>query len=403
MAGGLKRVSDQVQQRQRPAAVASDAHLPAHVAVGAEQQFPAHPSMAFTVATALGARVFDPAGRSYVDLSMGHGALLLGHGAIPIKQAIQTQLEAGWLHGFDADVVERVALMINAAGRSNEQVMFCTSENEAKSLVLVGAQNLTERRGIAVFDAVGRDVYAPSVRILEYGSPTALDVIRRERSTIAAVIVEPFPALRPSLDFGPWLRELQGVCRDNDVIFVLDETTSGFRVAYGGAQELFDLAPDFVIYGNVVGGGLPIGIVAGRATPMSIFGGGDSPPRAFRTSTHAGNPLSAAAAEATLHALSMHRDTIYPQLESAATVIRQSIESALERNGPQVRMYCAGSYFRLEWTAHSDTHRARFESYVRDRRIIVPSDGRCFLSTAHTVADIGKVAAVFSEGLSVNS
>jgi iturin family lipopeptide synthetase A len=396
-------VAEQIEQLQRPADVASYLRNGLHHEASTDRRDrPLQPG-SFTVATALGARVFDPSGRSYIDLSMGHGALLLGHGAVPIKQAIQTQLEAGWLHGFDADVVERVALMIGAASQSNERVMFCTSESEAKNLVLVGAQNLTERRGLVAFDTVGRDVDAQAVRILEYGAAAALDMIRRDRSSIAAVIVEPFPALRPSLDSGPWLRELQSVCRDSDVLFVLDETTSGFRIAYGGAQEVFSLAPDFVIYGNVVGGGLPIGIVAGRSAPMSIFGGGNSPPRTFRTSTHAGNPLSAAAAEATLQALSMHRDTIYPQLESAAATIRLSIESAVARYGQQVEMHCAGSYFRLEWAAQNETHRAQFESYARDRRIIVPSDGRCFLSTAHTVADIGKVASVFAEGLEVAS
>lgn len=355
------------------------------------------------IATALGSRVFDTAGRAYIDLCMGHGSLLLGHNAAPIKQAVQKQLDASWVHGYEHDLTDRVATMISALGPANERTRFCSSETEAITLAIAASRLTTGRQRVVSFTPLAHGADSNIVLRSGYGTTEALERLKVDGTSVAAVIVEPVPTDRPGLTHGAWLQSMQSLCNDIGAMLILNETTSGFRIAYGGAQEFFKLRPDLVIYGNALGGGMPIGVLSGRTAVMSIFGGGTTPPRVFCSSTHAGNPLSAAAAEAVLQSLAMHRETVYPQLRNSAETIRTAFNNAATQRGVNARLYQAGSFFRIVWDdditqpAVQSLGWMRFRREVMDRHVMIHRDGRCFLSTAHTVADIGAVANAFAE------
>ena len=327
--------------------------------------------------------------------------------------------------------------------QANERVMLCTSESDA---TLRAARAHTGRDLIAVFSHASHGLHddalvtaqfeqAPAandatlhrkvhigagvpasvdenVMVLPYGREQALDMIHSSRHKPAAVIVEPIPSARLSLTHGPWLSRLQQACRTSGVLLILDETFSGFRLCYGGAQEFFDLSPDLVTYGNTMGGGLSIGAVAWRTGIMSVLGGGNPQQRVFCGTTHAGNPLSAAAAVAVLNLLSLHRETVYPQLHEAASNIAEAFNSAAEKLGHGARIETAGSIFHIQFdrnvSGEATLKRERadqrqmeqeFYRHLLDKRVIVHASEHCFLSTAHTVADIGEISAAMIESL----
>jgi glutamate-1-semialdehyde 2,1-aminomutase len=389
---------------------------------------------AFKVSHASGARVVDRHGTSYLDLCMGYGALVLGHGAATVKEALAQQLEAGWLYGLSHAKQDQLAELIKAAGSSNERVAFCDSASDATLLALRAARAFTGRDKIAVFSqahhglhdfALISDRAAPRaaandaqvrqkvhvgagipaalddfVIILRYGDPGAIDWIRSYAGQLAAVIAEPFPSRFPSLRHKAWLQDVQAICRTTHTLFVLDENISGFRLGYGGAQSTLDLSPDLVTYGNALGGGLSIGAVAGREPIMEGFGATAPEQRIFSGSAHAGNPLSTAAAVAVLEVLLTHRDTVYPQLNGAAVELAAAFNTAAETVGVPATMSCAGSVFAVRFdTGHEALERA-FYAALFARKVIVHASKRCFLSTAHTVGDIQDLAAAFSDSLS---
>ena len=327
--------------------------------------------------------------------------------------------------------------------QANERVMLCTSESDP---TLRAARAHTGRDLIAVFSHAAHGLHddalvtaqfaqAPAandatlhrkvhigagvpasvdenVMVLPYGREQALDMIHSSRHKPAAVIVEPIPSARLSLTHGPRLSRLQQACRTSGVLLILDETFSGFRLCYGGAQEFFDLSPDLVTYGNTMGGGLSIGAVAWRTGIMSVLGGGNPQQRVFCGTTHAGNPLSAAAAVAVLNLLSLHRETVYPQLHEAASNIAEAFNSAAEKLGHGARIETAGSIFHIQFdrnvSGEATLKRERadqrqmeqeFYRHLLDKRVIVHASEHCFLSTAHTVADIGEISAAMIESL----
>jgi glutamate-1-semialdehyde aminotransferase len=391
----------------------------------------------FAVSRAVGATVFDAAGTPYLDLCMGHGALLLGHGAAAVKDAVRRQLDDGWLYGFAHAGAARLAELIAAAGPANERVALCTSESDATLVALRAARATTGRDGVVLFAGSHHGLHdaalvtalpmqAPSandavvqrkvhigagvpvtvdatVDILPYGGEQVFDWIRRRRDRLAAVMVEGVPSGRPTLTHGPWLRTLQSVCRDSGVVMILDETLSGFRLGFGGAQEAFGLHPDLVTYGHALGGGLPLGAVAGRASVMSAFDGPEPHARIFAGDTHAGNPLSVAAATAVLEVLSASREFVYPQLAAAAAALTGAFTTAAAAHGLAAGAEAAGSLFRLHFGPPADAKTQALErafyAALFERKVIVHAAKRCFLSTAHTVADIAALATAFSDSL----
>ena len=136
-------------------------------------------------------------------------------------------------------------------------------------------------------------------------------LFREHRDELAVVLLEPVQSSNPRLDMRDWMHELRAVCEECDVLFLLDEVITGFRLAYGGIQERFEIGADLVTYGKAIGGGSPIGAVGGRRDLMQVFGAGALPPhpkegeepkriRVFSGTTFAGNPLTMCAGVAAL-------------------------------------------------------------------------------------------------------
>ncbi|MBL8644085.1 MAG: aminotransferase class III-fold pyridoxal phosphate-dependent enzyme, partial [Rhodospirillaceae bacterium] len=288
---------------------------------------------------------------------------------------------------------EKIAVFANAHHGLHDFALISESTAPVRA-----ANDATVRRKVHIGAGIPAAV-DDCVIVLPYGEPAAIDWIRSYAGQLAGVIAEPFPSLAPSLDHGPWLSDVQAVCRATHTVFILDETYTGFRLGYGGAQGLLGLKPDLVTYGNALGGGLSIGAVAGQADAMAGFGSATREQRIFNGTTHTGNPLSTAAAIAVLEVLLTHRDEVYPQLNRAAADLKTAFDEAARNAGAAATLSCAGSIFAITFKPGFEAQERAFYRGLFERKVVVHASRRCFLSTAHTVADIQALSTAFHESL----
>jgi len=395
------------------------------------------PALHVFVRSANGCRVTDLDGNTYIDLCMGFGTQMLGHGHPTVHEAIITQAARGWNFGLPGDGQLAYGHLIQAAGPANERVMLCNSGSDATLYAMRAARAFTGRDVIGVFTnsyhgthdyglvagagegSKTRKVHLGAgvpqaidqvTMVLPYGSDEAFEHIRRNRNRLAAIIVEAVQGADPSLAYGPWLLRLFAVCREVGVLVILDEVITGFRLAYGGAQEVFSLVPDLVTYGKAIGGGLPMGAVAGRTDIMAVFAGTPAGKGVFYATAFAGNPLGVAAGTATLGHLLAHRAEIYPAMNAAGERLAQRFNAAAAAEELPTTMRAAGSMFRILFS-HDAPHawqsaptrlrdaEAAFYVMTLNRGILMHAAQRGFLSAAHTQADIDIIVAGFSEAL----
>jgi glutamate-1-semialdehyde aminotransferase len=344
-----------------------------------------------------GARVTDMDGASYIDLCMGDGTQILGHAHPVIQQAIVTQATRGWQFDLPADGQLELARLIQTAGATNERVALCGSGSAAMTHAIRVARAFTGKHTIAAFTGCpGGKSMGETPTILPYGHPAAFDQIKRRRHDLAAVIVEAVRGSDPNLERAPWLHGLLETCRTAGVPCILDERRNGFRLAYGGTQEVFGLMPDLVVYGKAAGGGLPLGAVAGRTGIMT------SPDA---SQTKAVNPLSVTAGIAALTYLFSHRASLYPALNDAGRILAAQINAFTTAEKLPVEMRAAGSILRLHFAGASSTAEGASEAetafnvLLLSRGVLTLPCQRGFLSTAHTVADLEQVRDAYIASL----
>ncbi len=384
--------------------------------------------------SAEGSRVTDIDNNQYVDLCMGFGANLLGHKPRIVEQAIMDQAAKGWNFGFSSEGQLALAELICSAGASNDRALLCGSGAEATATAMRAARAYTGKDVIGVFTGAyhgGHDqglitgdpenishkihlgLGIPSalddvIEPLLYGSSTAFQRIRDLRHSLAAVIVEAVQNSDPKNHDGTWLRDLQSVCHECGVLVILDEVTTGFRLAFGGAQERFDLSPDIVTYGKVMAGGLPMGAVAGRTDIMKVFAPKEKTPAVFSGSTFGGNPMSVSAAIATLSFLREHQDTLYEDLDSATTRLAKSVNARWAAAQAPLMLLQFSSIFKLIFkrpdtsaSKHEldDVRRAEdtFFVHLLDHGITLHASRTGYLSTAHTNEDVDFIIEAMSE------
>jgi len=284
---------------------------------------------------AWGARFEDEEGRRYVDLCMSWGPLILGHAVPEVIAAAREAMEEGLTFGAPSRREIVLARRIKTMVPFVEKMRFVSSGTEAVMSALRAARGFTGRDRVIKFDGCyhghsdGMLVKAGS-GLVTFGEPSSAGVPKgfadlttvlplddiealeaafaRLGGELAAVIIEPIPAnnglLVQDLSFLKRLREL---CTGNGTVLIFDEVISGFRVAPGGAAELFGITPDLVTYGKIIGGGMPVGLYGGRKDIMAVISP-DGP--VYQAGTLSGNPVAMAAGLATLEKLTpnLYRD-----------------------------------------------------------------------------------------------
>ena len=384
-----------------------------------------------------GAYVYDADGNRYLDTSVGFGLHMLGHRHPEVEQAIKGRTELGWMFGIHTTAQMKLAGLLHDASPCAERVVFCNTGSEATMYAIRAARAFSGRDKIALFDGFyhgahdygmwvtdpASPVEAPEklpmghgipavlhdlVLLLPYRHPAAFDLIRRHAAELALVLVEGVQSSNPQPG-AEFLRELAAVCRECGVLFGIDEVITGFRLAYGGAQERFGVVPDLATYGKVLGGGLPVGAVAGRADLMNVFTGLGAERGIFSGGTFSGNPLTMEAGAAAVAHLARHPE-IYQRLDAAGERLANAINGFCEHRRIPAQMKHVGSMFHLFFQAEpigsmrdvrpgkSRAEKA-FYLHALNRGVLVPGTQRAFLSAAHGEVEIDRLIDVFQASL----
>jgi len=377
---------------------------------------------------AAGSKIWDLDGNEYIDISMGFGVQLFGHEPEFLKEALAESLSRGIRIGPQSDMAGGVASLISEL-TGVERVAFCSSGTEAIMTALRLARTFTGRNKIAIFrdsyhghfdgvlGEVNDDPWKAIPRVagitpgmvsdlafFEYGSAEALELLRSRLHEFAAVLVEPVQSRNPGLQPQDFLRSLRTMTRAAGSLLIFDEVLVGFRIHPGGAQAHFDVQADIVTYGKIVGGGLPVGVIAGRADIMAgIDGGlwqyGDASYPAADTTFFAGtfnkHPLVMAAAKAVLTEIKQGGLAVYQKLNDNTARLKAELDQVFATAGAPIHMKNFGSLFRFVFSENLDP----FFYHLLYRGLYVWEGRNLFLSTAHTDDDIAQIVSRVSESV----
>ncbi|MDC0712645.1 amino acid adenylation domain-containing protein [Stigmatella sp. ncwal1] len=364
-----------------------------------------------------GARIWDVDGNEYVDLAMGFGVHLFGHSAPFIQQAIAQQLERGFGVGPQPERAGQLAELFTEL-TGTERVTFCQSGTESVMTALRLARNATGRERIVLFKGSFHGHYdgvlarsqgsddeaipvAPGISkgavrdvvVLDYGEQSAIDYLKQHAHELAAVLVEPVQSRRPDLQPRAFLQEVRALTLASGTALIFDEIVTGFRVHPGGAQAHFGIQADLSTYGKIPGGGMPLAAVAGKRRFMDGIDGGqwsygdDSYPEAERTffaGTFNKPPLSLATALAVLTHLKEQGPQLQEKLNARTARLVATLNAFFEAQRAPIQVVSFGSLFRFVLKGNLDL----FFFHLVNRGVYVWEGRTCFLSTAHTEADI---------------
>ncbi|WP_175962956.1 non-ribosomal peptide synthetase/type I polyketide synthase [Burkholderia pyrrocinia] len=367
---------------------------------------------------AAGSRLWDIDGNEYIDFTMGFGVHLFGHTPDFIQQQVtrewQRPLELGARSSLVGEVAARFARVTGL-----DRVAFSNTGTEAVMTAMRLARAVTGRDKIVMFthsyhghadgtlaaaNAEGvTETIAPGVPfgsvenmiLLDYGSDAALEAIRGMASTLAAVMVEPVQSRNPSLQPVAFLKELRRITEEAGVALIFDEMITGFRVHPGGSQAMFGIRADLATYGKIIGGGLPLGVIAGTSRFMDAIDGGmwtygdHSFPAADRTAfggTFCQYPLAMAAALAVLEKIEQEGPALQAALNERTAQIAETLNAFFAEAEAPIKVTWFGSMFRFEFTENLDL----FFYHMLEKGIYIWEWRTCFLSTAHTDADIDR-------------
>jgi glutamate-1-semialdehyde 2,1-aminomutase len=384
-----------------------------------------------------GAYLWDVDGNRYIDYVGSWGPMILGHGHPAVVAALEEAIHRGTSFGAPTAAENELAELIVAAVPSVEKVRLVNSGTEATMSAIRLARGFTGRDVIVKF-AGNYHGHVDSLLVAAGSSAATLAVPNSPGVTsgtsrdtlvaayndadglrqafdqhggrVACVIFEPvvgnMGVVAPTPEFLAALRELT---QRHGALLICDEVMTGFRVAYGGAQERLGIEPDLTTLGKIVGGGLPVGAYGGRADVMDhVLPAG----KVFQAGTLSGNPLATAAGCATLRVL--RDEPPYARLEQISAQLEAGLRAAAAEAGVPHHLNRVGSMMTLffsaapvtDWDAasHCDTaHFARYFWGMLDRGVYLPCSQyeALFVSAAHTEADVDATIAAAREALAV--
>jgi glutamate-1-semialdehyde 2,1-aminomutase len=386
----------------------------------------------FFVRSARGATLVTADGRELIDFVCTWGPAIHGHNHPRIKAAIAAALENGTSFGTPNPYEVRMAELIHQLVPSIDKVRMCNSGTEATMSAVRLARGYTKRDKIIKFsgcyhghsdsllikagsgalthghpDSAGIPAaFARETVVLPFNDPVALDTaFAANAGTIAAVIVEPYPAnvglILPATGF---LAHLRRSCSANGALLIFDEVMTGFRLAKGGVQEIEGIVPDLTALGKIIGGGLPVGAFGGRAEIMDLIAPLGP---VYQAGTLSGNPLALAAGIAALELL---EETLpYPRLDALGRRVRDALLGACKAKGLAAQVPQTGSMFSIFFTAepvrdYTGALKGDAKLYARffrgclDAGVYLPPSAyeTAFISTAHEGAAIDRACEVMA-------
>jgi glutamate-1-semialdehyde 2,1-aminomutase len=392
----------------------------------------------FFVNRAEGAHIWDIDGNELIDYVGTWGPAILGHAPEVVVTAIRETAARGVSFGIPNPLEIEMARLITQWIPSIQKVRMVNSGTEATMSALRLARGFTGRNKVVKFEGcyhghVDSLLVRAGSGALTHGEPDSAgiprafsdltlslpfndtqilrDVFAREGGEIAAVILEPIPA-NAGLYFPQpgFLEELRRLCTEHGALLIFDEVMTGFRVARGGAQELYGITPDLTALGKIIGGGLPVGAFGGRADIMDRLSP-DGP--VYQAGTLSGNPLAMAAGLAQLKEL--ERVNGWKRLEELGATLETAMSDLLRQQNRGMAFQRVGSMFCLFFTGGpvlnlADAQRSDREAFGRyfhgclERGVyLAPSQFETgFLSLAHSEADLEKTARAIAESVNAS-
>jgi glutamate-1-semialdehyde 2,1-aminomutase len=380
-----------------------------------------------------GAHVYDADGKEFIDFTMGWGSVILGHAHPKIVEAVASRARQGSNFSYVSEPALELAEELVRAVPCAEKVRFCASGTEATMYAVRFARAFKRRDKIVKFEGAyhgGNEFGAISLfpqKLVDFPTPdptsagitsgvcrdvliapyndleTTSRIISEYASEIAAVIVEPLH--RCTLPVPGFLEGIRKLTREHDILLIFDECVTGFRLAYGGAQEYYGVVPDLAALGKALGGGYPVGAVVGRAEILDLCNEADlgRDRYVWFASTLGGNPVTAAAALATLGEL--RQPGAYEQLFEMGGRLRVGFRDIVGDLGFAAQVLgdgplCALAFtdeqvvdYRTAFRADSAKARAFTLGLFRRGIFLNPMSTKLYISLAHGPEEIQAIHA----------
>ncbi|RJQ50718.1 MAG: aminotransferase class III-fold pyridoxal phosphate-dependent enzyme [Desulfobacteraceae bacterium] len=391
---------------------------------------------AFLIARGKGSRVWDSSGNEYIDYLLGSGPQFLGHANPEVTAAIKDALDKGSTFFHTSEAAVRLAEEIVKAVPCAEQVRFTSSGTEADLQAMRIARAFRKRDKILKFEggyhgtsdygwvsithketpafpfaAIPESAGIPKAALdLILVAPfndleTTASIIEKHHDELAAVIVEPVQRILPPVP--GFLKGLREITARYGVVLIFDEVVTGFRMAYGGAQEVFDIVPDMATYGKVIGGGMALAAVAGSEEVMSVCNSfvKEKPDFVSMVGTLSGNPVSASAGLAALKIV--RRPGFYEKVNATGRKLMNGLSEAFARVEIPALVTgfetCFDVYFidrpvrnhrdalKTDSAMHAKYHEAML------KRGILKGHLKYYVGPCHTEEDVAKTLKAFDE------
>ncbi|MCW3129561.1 MAG: glutamate-1-semialdehyde 2,1-aminomutase [Methanophagales archaeon] len=390
----------------------------------------------FFTASAKGSRIYDVDGREYIDYCLAYGPLVLGHGNEEVKEAVREQLEHGWLYGTPHEKEIELAKKIISNYPSVDLVRFVNTGSEATMAGIRLARGFKERDKIvkieggfhgahdgvlvkagsgATTHGIPDSIGVPADSVINtlqvpFNDPEALNnTLEKNSGDVAAVIIEPVMGnVGPIPPQDNYLHEVRKITSESDVLLILDEVITGFRLALGGAQEFYGVDADLTILGKIVGGGFPIGVLGGRKEIMELIAPSGG---VYQAGTFSGNPVSITAGLKTIEII--EREGL-GKLNEFGARMQTAISEILVDSGVEGCVSGVGSMFKIFFSPSGKEVRNYADALSCDKNkylrffhsmlsagiFLPPSQFETnFISFAHTDADIERTIEVYKENL----
>ncbi|MCA0929821.1 aspartate aminotransferase family protein [Ruegeria profundi] len=388
------------------------------------------------IARGEGSHVWDEDGNEYIDYLIGSGPMLLGHGHPEVIEAVLEQLPKGMtFFANNAKGIELAEAIIDAVPCC-EQIRFVASGGEADMYAIRLARAYTGRNKILKFEggyhgmsaeaqmslAPSRQVNFPQavpdsagipegvaeqMLIAPFNDLDAVSALLDEHDDVAAIMVEPLQRIIAPLP--GYLQGLRDLCDKHDVLLIFDEIVTGFRLAYGGAQEKYGVTPDICTLGKITGGGFPLAALGASAEIMKHFDKAQVGEEGWlmQLGTLSGNPVASVAGLKTMEVL--RRDGVYDQLRATGAALQQMQVDALTKAGIPHEVCGDETLFDIYFTdaacrdyrsaKHDDPHRNTLYNDTLRAHGIFKSPGKLYPSLAVTEADLDQTRAAVEKAV----
>ena len=377
-----------------------------------------------------GSRLWDLDGNEYVDALNGFGMSLFGWQPDFIVDAVRRQLDLGYEIGPQHPLAGEVARLVCEI-TGHDRAALCNTGSEAVLGALRIARTVTGRSTVALFTGSYHGIIdevivrgtkklravpaapgilrntAENVLVLDYGTPESLEIIRARAHELAAVLIEPVQSRRPDFQPVEFLKELRAITAASGTLCIFDEIVTGFRAHPGGTQALFGIKADIATYGKVVGGGYPIGVIAGKREYMDALDGGawqygdDSVPTVgvtYFAGTFVRHPLALAAAKAVLERIKEAGPALQERVNARTAALADELNAFCSEVGAPIAIRQFASVWKTQFLEDHPLQDLLF-AMMRSRGIHILDNFPCFFTSAHSEADFQRIVQAYKDSV----